>query len=164
MPRKHQQLADLSNPDDSPVAEACADARRWLVRHYGDPHILALRFFGSVHNSGRIAHDDFTEEEDLDRVAHAKGCASCETWVWAVVGLKVMHRQRRLAEYCCSLMFAAVEEPRRGYVRVQFGKRFHPESGPSWSIEESTIAIAYCPWCGQQLPPEPFVEFVNPVS
>jgi len=89
------------------------------------------------------------------KIRHLTTCKSCRDWVTIMIPKTTLDRQRRLADYCCSGLFCAVEE-----FEVQNGERvvFTMWRGedPMWQIGGKHTPISFCPWCGTRMPNEPY--------
>ena len=130
----------------------CSIAQDWMVAHYKDKAIVALRYFYDK-EVPRMANDSFDSKIDKEVLDHLRSCESCKNWVSMYSGVQLMERQRKLSQYCCPQMFGASEEPKK--IRIQIS--YTPDSGMRWFVNGQTM-INYCPWCGAQLPSQPFVQ------
>ncbi|NKC00307.1 MAG: hypothetical protein GKR90_17725 [Pseudomonadales bacterium] len=136
------------------MAKICNQAQDWLDHHYSFGHAIALRYF-SMECTGRINRDDFDPKTDTDLLAHVKECSECYAWIVENVGLELLERQKRLTEYCCPVLFGAVEEPKGGNLQLKLTPYPQRDGGHNWSLsldsgsgEESTLIVNFCPFCG----------------
>ena len=129
----------------------CSIVRDWMVAHYKDKAIVALRYFCDK-EVPRMANDSFDSKIDNEVLDHLRSCESCKSWISKYSGVQLIERQRKLSLYCCPQMFSAAEEPKK--IRIQISHT--PDSGMRWFMNGERI-ISYCPWCGARLPGQPFV-------
>jgi len=131
-----------------------------MAIHYGNPHSLGHRVAIDTPNrfTGRRVADGFSSEEDAERISHAINCKQCSSWISEVVGEKVLRRQSRLAQYCCSQLFGAIEEPKRSSlpIKLSYDAPERLEGAHRWilsladdKIGRQTLFINYCPFCGE---------------
>ncbi len=93
-------------------------------------------------------------------VSHLQSCASCKTWLKSRVDPKADQRIQRLNQYCCPMMFGAVEksEPEDLHLKLVYfrDERFWIVDQPE--REFGFVSFSYCPWCGKRLPENPFID------
>lgn len=146
---------DGEGSDQIVNSQKCSVARHWMITHYDD-RIIPLRFFSDREVPRNVASLDPTE--DSKQVGHLRQCEACNDWVQTVCEPELIDRQRRLSQYCCSLLFGAVEEPGSDSLPIRL--RYHAldrlDRGPSWelgvgehSFGRRSIFINYCPYCGE---------------
>lgn len=136
----------------------CEHARIWLREHYNVPQIMALRFYGGS-SSGRLSTTEFDPAFDEEVFSHVKACDQCENWVTSFCGENIMHRQRRLAKYCCAQLFSAVEEPPAANnmtIHLEYHAPPNCEGSHYWKLTVAdnhkkcgSLMINYCPFCGR---------------
>jgi len=77
-----------------------------------------------------------------------------------VVDEKLLKRQYRLSQYCCSLLFGAVEEPAKYGPRIglEYYSPPHYEGAHNWKLsvldnpeDPNHLLINFCPFCGQSI-------------
>lgn len=160
MKSKPLDMSDPSNRDGSELSAECRKARVWLATHYGNPYSIGHRLAVAAPTkySSRRKADGYGVEEDASRIAHAVECEQCSTWTSAVVGEKVLSRQRQLAQYCCPQLFGAIEEHNRTslQIKLRYEAPEQLEGSHRWvlsladdRIERSTLLVNYCPFCGE---------------
>lgn len=140
--------------DDSDGVEAlpiCRSKRKWIADRYRDAAMIAQRYF-----SDEVPIVEGDMETDRKSMDHIRKCLRCRGWLHKVVPAETLRRQSRLTRYCCASMYVAIEEPDRTDIRVGF-ELFRGED-PCWTIGGKRTFASYCPWCGQKLPPGPFIE------
>ena len=146
---------DVIPLDDSTGAEPlpiCRSKRQWIVDRYRDASGIALRYF-----SDDVPISTGDQETDRKSMDHVKKCPKCREWLHKVVPPETLRRQSRLARYCCAGMYVAVEEPDK-YGRIRFSFEMWRGEDPCWKINGDPTFASYCPWCGQKLPPKPFID------
>ena len=153
-------ISDLSNRDGSELGNKCKKARDWLATHYGDPYSIGQRLAVDAPNkySSRRHAGGYSSAQDAVHISHAIECNQCSAWISAVVGDKVLDRQRRLAQYCCPQLFGAVEEPKPKALPIKL-RYYAPERWEgsfAWVLsltddkfERHTLVVNYCPFCGE---------------
>jgi len=145
---------DAITLDDSDGAEAlpiCRSKREWIADRYRDAAMIALRYFS---DDVPVATGDM--ETDRRCMDHIRKCPRCREWLHKVVPPETLRRQSRLTRYCCASMYVSIEEPDRADICVSF-ELFRGED-PCWKFDGKRTFASYCPWCGQKLPPGPFIE------
>ncbi len=156
-----REPSGLTNVDGSPPLQACTNARKWLQEHYPDPVIIAIQYYADAQQR-RSVGNGFDRALDATHWTHLQNCSACKQWITAVAGTRDMHRQRRLSQYCCAGLFAAVEETGRGGLSIGL-TRHSPanyEGAHNWRLtvagdETRTLLINYCPFCGQLIKTAP---------
>ena len=141
--------------------DSCQAARAWMERYHGLGHALALWFYAEdPAQSGHFAREGFNERDDEHHLAHVRACPDCTDWIHSEVGATVMRRQYRLLQYCCSQLFATVEEPRSGRLglKLSYYSPGHYEGAHNWRLTlrdhkeiDESLLVNYCPYCGQQI-------------
>lgn len=127
----------------------CAESRRRIVRCHPTEEAIAIRFYCDGYR-----HPNFPEVEDA-AVSHVRGCAACVAWIRRILPQSALRRAKRMGDYCCTRLYFACEEGsivprmRHGLVRGE---------EPCWYIEGKTAFAKFCPWCGTELPSQPFQE------
>ena len=136
--------------------QRCRVAREWITTHYDD-RIIPLRVF-SDHEVPRKNVSSFDPDEDARQVGHIRQCEACEDWLPTVCEPKWIDRQRRLSQYCCPSLFAAVEEPKpdRLPVKLRYYAPERWEGSYAWELGvgqhtfgRRSLIINYCPFCGE---------------
>ena len=141
----------LTDADGSAGLPICVAQREWLVNRYKSESAIALKFF-----SDELPTATGDQQVDARAIKHVRQCPRCREWLHAVIPPEVLHRQRRLACYCCAGMFVAFEEADpQTENRIAF-EMFRGED-PCWMIDGVRSFISYCPWCGKKLPGQPFI-------
>jgi hypothetical protein len=136
----------------------CSAAREWMLQHYKDEAIVALRYY----TDEEVPRVTPSLDADLDKrhVSHIRDCERCTAWVRSFAGEKWMERQRRLAECCCPRMFGILEaEKRKGRdSHMEFKKEWHHDAGWLWhqkfyygEVSVFSYQVNYCPWCGRNI-------------
>ena len=141
----------ITEPDGSEPISICGRNRGWLVDRYCTEAIIALRYYS---DNEPVAERD--QEADAKAIEHVRKCPKCREWIHHVTPKDIMKRQHKLSKYCCPGMFVAVEEPKNEKERITF-YMFRNED-PCWHIEGVIDTISYCPWCGKEMPEEPFIK------
>lgn len=160
MKSKPLDISDPTSRDGSEPGSKCKKAREWLATHYGNPYSIGHRLAVDAPRkySSRRHADGYSDEKDAAHISHAIGCDQCSDWISAVVGEKIIRRQRRLAHYCCPQLFGAIEEPKRStlHIKLRYEAPERFEGASKWilslandKIERSTLFVNYCPFCGQ---------------
>src|ERR1051326_7034767 len=140
----------ITEADGSEPLAICRAQREWLVARYPLETMLALKYYS---DDLPVAERD--SAMDAKAIDHLRKCPKCREWLHQVIPQDVLRRQSRLARYCCSGMFVAVEESGRyGKNKITF-ELFRGED-PCWMIDGKHSFISYCPWCGKKLPDRPF--------
>lgn len=135
------------------VDRECKRLRQYLLAECSsDPYLLALWFVDPLH---RVPGQPREEEPQLS-FEHIEACQLCERWFYDTVPPEALKRQARMLRYCCSSMFASVEEwERRQVNRFEFS--IYPTGDVCWSIDGKPTFASYCPWCSTRLPDKPFI-------
>lgn len=138
---------------ENSLESSCERSRKFLVRTPSF-HVLAL-----YHYSDEPVFPPHQEEHDK-AVSHHRSCTKCLTWIKAVVPEEIMKRQSQLSQYCCSQLFAAVEEKSRGKLKINLDYYSPPnyEGAHNWKLTISeypeikdSMLINYCPFCGDSI-------------
>ncbi len=128
----------------------CIRNRETLVSTYHLIEMIALKYFEARKNQ-----DHSKVDQNDDALSHLLKCPKCKEWFYEVTPPKIVERQKRLIQYCCSGIFCSVEEYKeRKHPKIEFSL-FRGED-PCWMIEGKQTFISFCPWCGQKLPEKPF--------
>lgn len=110
-------------------------------------------------------NDGFPHDADgiyQQSVLHVQNCSSCRKWVDEKISGKFKsdweNSNRITAKYCCSVMFSAVEHPRKEELNISL---IDFQGDPFWAVMNievvgGNLLIVFCPWCGKKLPDEPF--------
>ena len=137
------------------MTHICKEAQTWLDRHYSIGHSIALRYF-STECTGRINKHDFDSTTDMALLAHVKECSNCYAWIVARVGPALLERQKRLTQYCCAILFGAVEEPEGDNLKISLTPNPQRDGGHNWRLslvsdsgDTNSLIINYCPFCGK---------------
>jgi len=100
------------------------------------------------------------EEKYREDVRHVQNCESCRAWVSGKIPPKEIDRMKRLKQYCCPVMYGAVEQ--EGYDEISL-RLVNFQGDPVWAISNfdtvgGNLLVSYCPWCGTKMPKKQFVE------
>jgi hypothetical protein len=145
---------DKSAPSDA----ACNAAREWMLRHYKDEAIVALRYY--TDDEVPRATQTLDADQDKRQVSHVRGCERCTQWVRSFAGEKWMERQHRLAQCCCPRMFVVVEAERRKGRDSHMEFKREPDHDAGWlwyqkfyyrEVSIFSYQVNYCPWCGKHI-------------
>ncbi len=131
----------------------CHSARKF-VEQWDSGDVLKPDIYfgeGGNPNNGTEAGREFIE--------HVQSCAECKAWLRNEIPDEEIERLRRIKEYCCIMMFVAVEEPKRDDFHLKF-RYFRDES--FWILEQPKnelgfVSFNFCHWCGHKLPNHPFI-------
>lgn len=90
---------------------------------------------------------------------HVQNCEECFSWLKNKVPINELNRHERLLQYCCPVMFGAVEEPQVNQLKISL-RDF--QGYPTWVVKNfnvigGNLLIGYCPWCGVKMPQKPFI-------
>ena len=142
----------INDADGSAPLAICRGHREWLVDRFKIEASIALRYFS---DDLPVSEGDRGTDENAAR--HIRKCPKCREWIHSIIPENVLQRQRRLTKYCCAGMFVAVEESDEiAKNRIAF-ELFRGEV-PCWMIDGKHSFASYCPWCGSQLPNQPFIQ------
>ncbi|KOO56759.1 hypothetical protein WH43_18365 [Rheinheimera sp. KL1] len=94
-----------------------------------------------------------------ESVLHVQTCKSCRSWLEEKISSETHSRLTKLKQYCCPVMFVAVEENEIDQLKVGL-MSFQGES--TWAVMNfntvgGNLLLCYCPWCGKKLPNSPFI-------
>lgn len=135
--------------------DVCRTARHTFVQlrsRIDEDATLMLTIEGMI----AVEREHFPDEATYVAAAHIEACPACQGWVgsWldAQFPERVAHRER-LQKYCCSHMFHAVVSPD---AEVRFSFEMFRGEDPSWCINGDYSFARFCPWCGHDLPNQPF--------
>ncbi len=142
----------IIDADGSLPLPICRGHREWLVDRYKVEAVIALRYFS---DDLPVTEGDRATDENAAR--HIRKCPKCREWIHSIVPDDVLHRQRRLTQYCCPGMFVAVEES-DGRLKNRIAFELFRGEDPCWMIDGKHSFASYCPWCGIKLPDKPFIE------
>lgn len=140
-----------TDANGSEALPICRAQREWLVTRYRDEPMIALKFYS---DDLPVAEGDRATDEKA--INHVRKCPKCREWLHRVVPVDILRRQRRLTRYCCSGMFVAIEEAESSHNNKITFELFRGED-PCWMIDGRRSFISFCPWCGRNLPGEPFI-------
>ncbi|MCB0331752.1 MAG: hypothetical protein KDD70_18915 [Bdellovibrionales bacterium] len=147
----------FDNLDGSFVPEDCRSIRKRLSSSL-QPELIVLEWF-RLQREEANGKNNFIENLSAhyrEGLKHITGCPMCQEWLMASLPPEKIERQRRLAQYCCSGFFCAVEEPKEsGEAKIRFSM-FRGED-PCWGIGKRWSFLKFCPWCGSKLPDSPFI-------
>ena len=145
--------------DRSTLPDAiCSAAQEWMLRHYKDEAIVALRYCTDAEVPRATSSLDV--DQDKAHVSHVRQCEQCTQWVRTFAGEKWMERQCRLAQCCCPRMFGILEdEKRKGRdSHMEFKREPHHDAGWLWyqkfyyrEVSVFFYQVNYCPWCGKHI-------------
>ena len=141
------------------LAKECATSRTWLQERYANEYSMALRFHSEKPFSIGIKSE---EEIEVDKIclSHIRECELCVEWVQTKVSAKVFQRQKRLAAYCCTRLFSAVEEPKNNQlgITLQYWSPVNYEGAHSWKLslkagvgKSRDLLVNFCPFCGGEI-------------
>ncbi len=143
-------IVDLSDIGGVQPKALCAESRARIVNYHKTEDGVACRFYTDGYQS-----PNFPEIESA-AVVHIRGCRACVVWLKRVVSERALRRGKRMGDYCCWWMFAAVEEPGSLGLSMHFG--LYRDEDPCWFIDKRAAFAQFCPWCGARLPSGPFDE------
>ena len=143
----------------APSETVCDSAREWMLTHYKDQALVALRYY-TDDDVGRVP-PSLDSDQDKRHVSHIRHCEECADWIRSFAGEKWMKRQSRLAQCCCPRMFGILEEEKRKGrdSHMEFKKELHhPDVGWLWhqkfyyrEVSVFSYQVNYCPWCGKHI-------------
>ncbi|GAA0662810.1 hypothetical protein [Rheinheimera tangshanensis] len=132
----------------------CTKSRTYILDWGVIDHLAPMILFGS---------DGFPNDGTKDgqeAVEHIQTCMKCKSWIRDLTSAEDRERMERLTRYCCPQMFVAVEEPKEDGIHL-ISRHFRDER--LWMIDQPDREFgfeffSFCPWCGNKLPGQPFID------
>lgn len=135
--------------------DTCTRTRKILLGWDAFKILVPMIYYGT----DGIPNDATVESEKA--VKHAQSCIKCKCWLREQSDPEAMERMGKIQNYCCVMMFSAVEEAvSNEELKISYTSSFQGQ--PVWFAEvpDRVVGggnlISYCPWCGSKLPDKPF--------
>jgi hypothetical protein len=157
-----QDLLLTGSQGDTETPSQCEPSRTWLKGLSSD-----FTQFTKIINGTEKTYHNWSEAGRL-AAEHIQNCELCQDWYARKTGEQISARQgerkkdrrSRMQRYCCVLMYAAVEENSPLDIRLRLrgirGENLWTLFQPDRQL--GFVHFSYCPWCGEKLSEEPFID------